>query len=172
MTLALGFLHPALLWAIPLAAVPILIHLLNRRRYQKVRWAAMEQLLAALKRNRRRLRMEQWLILLLRVLAVLLLVFAISRPQLTGSVLGEVRTHHVVLLDDSGSMTQRQGATNVFRAAVERVDNLVGDLVETRERDLFTELSAVDGQPRPQRSSHRGALRPSAGVTSISSPET
>src|SRR5262245_47966344 len=109
--LALGFLHPALLWALPLAAVPIVIHLLNRRRFHRVRWAAMDSLLAALKRNRRRLRMEQWLVLLLRVMAVTLLALLVARPQVTGSVLGDVRTHHVVCLDDSASMAHRQGAT-------------------------------------------------------------
>ena len=76
--IGLGFLNPLLLWALPLAAVPILIHLLNRRRFQRVRWAAQEFLLAALKRNRKRLRMEQWLVLLLRTLAVILLVILAS----------------------------------------------------------------------------------------------
>ena len=43
--LAFAFLNPLLLWAVPLCAVPIVIHLLNRRRFQKVPWAAMEFLL-------------------------------------------------------------------------------------------------------------------------------
>ena len=76
---ALGFLNPLLLWALPMAAVPIIIHLLNRRRFQKIPWAAMEYLLAAMKRNRRRLRMEHWILLALRTLAVLLLVFLVGR---------------------------------------------------------------------------------------------
>ena len=53
--LALAFLNPFLLWAVPLCAVPIIIHLLNRRRFKIVPWAAMEYLLAAMKRNRKRL---------------------------------------------------------------------------------------------------------------------
>ncbi|MEY3160846.1 MAG: hypothetical protein RIT25_837, partial [Planctomycetota bacterium] len=69
--LLLAFLNPMLLWALPLCAVPIVIHLLNRRRFQVKQWAAMEYLLNAMKRNRKRMRMEQWLVLLLRVLAVL-----------------------------------------------------------------------------------------------------
>ncbi len=39
--LSLGFFNPALMWLVPLAAIPIIIHLLNRRRFQKVPWAAM-----------------------------------------------------------------------------------------------------------------------------------
>lgn len=140
--IALGFLHPALLWALPLASVPIIIHLLNRRRFNKVRWAAMEYLLAALKRNRRRLRMEQWLVLLLRVLAVSLLALLVARPQMSGSVLGDVRTHHVICMDDSASMAQRRGATDTFKAAVERILQLSSDLVDTRSGDLLTILLA------------------------------
>ena len=111
--LGLAFLNPLLLWALPLAAVPIIIHILNRRRFQKVPWAAMDFLLKAMKRNRKRLRMEQWLVLLLRVLAVLLLISLVSRPQLGGSSLLGSRTHHVVVLDDSASMSQRSGSTDL-----------------------------------------------------------
>ena len=98
--LSLGFFNPMLLWALPLAAVPIIIHLLNRRRFNKVPWAAMEYLLRAMKRNRRRMQMEHWIILLLRTLAVIFLVFLVTRPQLTGGSILRARTHHVICLDD------------------------------------------------------------------------
>lgn len=136
--LALAFLNPLLLWALPLAAVPIVIHLLNRRRFLRVPWAAMEFLLAAMKRNRKRLRMEQWLVLLLRTLAVLLLVSLVSRPQLGGGSLLGTRTHHVVVLDDSASMTQRSGSTVLFERAQDRVRSLVDDLATRRGGDLFS----------------------------------
>lgn len=136
--LALAFLNPLLLWALPLAAVPIVIHLLNRRRFQKLPWAAMEYLLAAMKRNRKRLRMEQWLVLLLRTLAVLFLVSLVSRPQLGGGSLLGTRTHHVVVLDDSASMTQRSGSTSLFDRATDRVRALAEDLATRRNGDLFS----------------------------------
>lgn len=136
--LAIAFLNPLLLWAVPLCSVPIIIHLLNRRRFKKVPWAAMEYLLAAMKRNRKRLRMEQWLVLLLRTLAVLLLVALVSRPQLgAGGLLGS-RTHHVVVLDDSASMTQRSGSTTLFVKAQDRVRTMVDDLAQRRSGDLFS----------------------------------
>src|SRR5678815_5141893 len=103
--LALAFLNPLLLWALPLAAVPIVIHLLNRRRFKRVPWAAMEFLLAAMKRNRKRLRMEQWLVLLLRTLAVVFLALLVARPQRAGGALLGSRTHHVVVFDDTASMS-------------------------------------------------------------------
>ncbi len=136
--LALAFLNPLLLWALPLCAVPIVIHLLNRRRFHRVPWAAMEFLIAAMKRNRKRLRMEQWLVLLLRTLAVLLLVSLVSRPQLGGGGLLSTTTHHVVVLDDSASMTQRSGSTVLFQHAQERVRVLAEDLAQRRGGDLFS----------------------------------
>lgn len=148
MMLGLAFLNPLLLWALPLAAVPIIIHILNRRRFQKVPWAAMDFLLKAMKRNRKRLRMEQWLVLLLRVLAVLLLVSLVSRPQLGGSALLGSRTHHIVILDDSASMAQRSGSTALFEKAQDRIKLLADDLGARRQGDIFS-LVTTSGAQEP-----------------------
>ncbi|HEB54442.1 MAG TPA: hypothetical protein ENI87_14415, partial [bacterium] len=145
--IGLAFLNPLLLWALPLAAVPIIIHILNRRRFKRVPWAAMEFLLRAMKRNRKRLRMEQWLVLLLRVLAVLLLVSLVSRPQLGGGGLLGSRTHHVIVLDDSASMTQRSGSTDLFEKAQDRVRVLADDLAQRRQGDLFSIVRASALEP-------------------------
>jgi hypothetical protein len=136
--LALAFLNPLLLWALPLAAVPIVIHLLNRRRFKRVPWAAMEFLLAAMKRNRKRLRMEQWLVLLLRTLAVVFLALLVARPQLAGGALLGSRTHHVVVFDDTASMSQRMGSTSLFDHAQDQIRALADKLGESRSGDLFS----------------------------------
>jgi hypothetical protein len=71
-------------WALTLgvaagaASIPIIIHLLNRRRFRIVIWAAMKFLLAAQKQNTRRMRLEQLLLLAVRVLLVLLIVGAMA----------------------------------------------------------------------------------------------
>ena len=83
----MSFLQPLLLAALPLVARPIVIHLINQRRYQTIRWAAMMFLLAANKMSRGPARLRQYLIMALRILAVAGLVFAASRP-LTGGWLG------------------------------------------------------------------------------------
>ena len=71
--LAFGFITPACAVAgLLLASIPIIIHILNRRRYKTVPWAAMEFLLRAMKKNRRRLKFEQWLLLATRCLVLLL----------------------------------------------------------------------------------------------------
>jgi hypothetical protein len=108
--LAAGLLTPAFLWAgAALVAVPILIHILNRRRYKVVPWAAMEYLLAAMKKNRRRLKFEQWILLAARCLVMLLLGLALARPlgcdrnSLAGLV-GRRTGLSVFVIDNSYSM--------------------------------------------------------------------
>src|SRR5829696_9976432 len=60
------------------AAVPIIIHLLNRKRFVIVPWAAMRFLLAAQRKNVRRLRLEQWILLAIRILIGVLIVGAMA----------------------------------------------------------------------------------------------
>ena len=97
------FVNPWLLGGIALAAAPIIIHLLNRRRFQVHDWAAMEFLLQASVSNRRRIRFEALLLLLLRVLLILLLVFTVARPILTGGGAWH-EDERVIILDDAFSM--------------------------------------------------------------------
>src|SRR3954470_7509124 len=80
--LAVGFLAWGFFWAgLGLVSIPIIIHLLNRRRYKVVNWAAMEFLLRAMRKNRRRLEFEQWLLLATRCLLIFLLGAALARPM-------------------------------------------------------------------------------------------
>ena len=83
------FLQPLLLVGLPLVALPVIIHLINQRRYQTIRWAAMIFLLAANKMSRGYAKLRQFLILLFRVLAIAGLIFAVSRP-LAGGWLGRL----------------------------------------------------------------------------------
>lgn len=116
-----AFVHPGLaIAAVGLSAVPILIHLWNRRRHRPVRWAAMAFLLAAYKRSTRRLHVEQYLLLALRCAIVILFGLAIARPVLSrGAWLGgTVRRHHVLVIDNSFSMQAPtdDGRTNLARS--------------------------------------------------------
>lgn len=79
--LAFGFASPALLGWLALAAVPVLIHWLFRRRYREVSWAAMQFLHEAVRKQSRRTRLEQLLLLAARVLILALIVFAFARPR-------------------------------------------------------------------------------------------
>src|SRR3954463_5366686 len=79
--LAVGFVTWSFFWAgLAAVSIPIIIHILNRRRFKTVTWAAMDFLLRAMKKNRRRLRFEQWVLLATRCLVVFLLGMALARP--------------------------------------------------------------------------------------------
>ena len=107
-----------------LFAVPLIIHLLNRQRYKRRRWAAMEYLLIAFKKQRRRLRVENLLLLLLRCLIPLILALAIARPVLReGGPLAGLGTsaHYFVILDASYSMGyQPEGGLSPFSSSISR----------------------------------------------------
>src|SRR5215468_3366722 len=90
----MNFVQPMLLAALPLVALPIIIHLINQRRYQTVRWAAMMFLLAANRMSRGYARIRQWLIMAMRMAAIAGLIFAISRPLAGTGRRREVRYDH------------------------------------------------------------------------------
>ena len=131
----LAFLFSTPLSALAVAAgaasVPIIIHLLNRKRYHVVVWAAMKFLLAAQRKNIRRLRLEQWLLLAVRTLLVLLLVAAMASvmgwaeplwqrlfPGAPVPAAGGGRTHRILVIDGCFTMaTKRSDAETRFDAA-------------------------------------------------------
>ena len=133
---------PLLWWGLPLVAAPVVIHLINLLRHRRVPWAAMEFLLASQKKYRTRVLLKQLLLLALRVAAILGIVMVMARPRWThalGQFLGDVRTSHVVLLDDSYSMGDRTGADGADAAtAFDRgrrvVERICGDLLAARGR--------------------------------------
>jgi hypothetical protein len=78
--IAFGITDLPMLGWLAAAAIPIIIHLWSRRKYRETSWAAMEILLAALKRQSRRMRFQQWILLAIRVSIVVLIVLALSEP--------------------------------------------------------------------------------------------
>ncbi len=137
------FLNSILLWSgLALAAGPIIIHLLNRRRFRILDWAAMEFLLESVRRNRRRVRIEELLLLLLRILVIALMGAALARPfvgeRSLASVLGmKARADHIIVLDDSYSMAQRIGTETIF----DRARNAVAKIAErAAPEDTFAVL--------------------------------
>ncbi|MCG6156295.1 BatA domain-containing protein [Rubinisphaera margarita] len=116
---------------VALVSIPIIIHLMNRLRYRTVRFAAMEFLLQSQEQNRRRLLFEQLLLLLLRILIVLAIVALFARLLLDPSqlsLLEKNETHHLIVLDDSGSMRDRWGETTAYGEALQTLKRLVSDL--------------------------------------------
>ncbi|HET6881014.1 MAG TPA: BatA domain-containing protein, partial [Pirellulales bacterium] len=145
---SLTFLNQPLLWGMALAAIPIVIHLLFRRRFRRVDWAPMHYLKLSIQRNRRRVRIEQLLLLMLRTLLILLLFFFVARPVMHAAGLGKwlggrSRTSQILVIDDSLSMGYREGGRSAFDRAKELAVSLLDGVAQ---KDRFTLL--VASRPR------------------------
>jgi len=129
-------------------SVPIIIHILNRRRFKVIDWAAMKFLLDALRKNRRRLRIEELILLALRCLIILLLGVALARfvgcSQLDRLGLIEGQRTVVFVLDDSYSMGQVRGSRTAFSVAVDDLKSRIGQL---RGKDQVAILLTSRAQP-------------------------
>lgn len=125
----LTFLNPAVLWGGLAGLVPILLHLWQRRRPRRVPFTDLRFLEEGQARRARRLALRQWLLLLLRVLAILSVVAAAARPRLGGSAaLPGGAMSLVAVLDASASMqTQEEDGTR-FAQAVRACAALAGAL--------------------------------------------
>src|SRR5262245_4700008 len=113
------------------AALPIVIHLWSRRKYRQEQWAAMTFLLAALRKNARRIQVDQWILLAVRTLILLLFALALADPHssLLSNWTGHTgdQTHVILVLDGSYSMDYRSGDSSRFQAAKKVARQLVAD---------------------------------------------
>ncbi len=145
----MSFLAPFLLFALPLAALPVIIHLIHLHRRRTIPWAATMFLRMAQKMNRGFSRIRQFLILAARVLAVLALIFVVSRPLAGGwlGLTGGAPEVVLVLLDRSASMEQRNLASAQSKRAsaltkmAEGIEDLFGD------RTKVVLIDSATGQP-------------------------
>ena len=106
----MSFLNTIMLAGLAAVAVPIIIHLLNRRKFKTVTWAAMKFVKLSVDQNQRRMRIEDLILLLIRCALVALLALALARPALKDSstdVLGQAKVTGIVILDNSYSMDLR-----------------------------------------------------------------
>lgn len=124
----MGFLNIAFLFGLVAAAVPIIIHLLNRRRVKKIKFSSLEFLDEVNKQRMRRINLRRILILILRTLAILALVFAFARPTLRSGLLfaGSAPKNVIVCLDASYSM----GAAMETGSAFDVAKKIAGEIVD------------------------------------------
>jgi hypothetical protein len=143
------FLQPLLLVALPLAALPVIIHLIHLYRRRRVKWAAMLFLHAAQRMNKGLSRLRQILILALRVLALATIVLMVARPLAGGwlGLTGGAPDTVLVLLDRSGSMSQMNTATGVSKltGGLRNVAKAIADAVGTRSHLVL--IDSATGKP-------------------------
>ena len=164
----MSFLEPFLLALLPLAALPVIIHLINQRRFQTIDWGAMRFLLEANRMSRGFARIRQWIILALRVLAVAGLIFAISRPLARGwlGLAGGGRSDvTLILLDRSPSMSAQADGS-----AATKLETGVRQLAQTLATLGSSQWVLIDGATlTPQTLKSPEELLKSAHATAASS---
>jgi Aerotolerance regulator N-terminal len=163
-----------LAWGALLGVIPIIIHLLNRRRFRTVYWAPMRYLKLTIQKNRRRIEIEQILLLLLRISLFLLLFFFLARPVLNPTGLERWlgsggRSSQIVLIDDSLSMGYAGAAdAGAFQRAREMA---AGFLAASRLTDRFT-LVASSAPRSPVLHEVEGTRRDELRAAALSLPLT
>jgi hypothetical protein len=146
------FAAPGLLAAGALAiALPVLIHLLFRRRKRPVPWAAMSILREAIRRTERRRRIERWVLLALRCLLVACVAAAVAEPlwrgadAATGSAASAIDA--VIVLDDGvAQQCVSSGLTGLARAQADALAVL--DALSAGDRAALVLAGSTDAGPR------------------------
>lgn len=142
------FLSPILLWFLAAAAVPVAIHLLNRRRHKTIQWAAMRFLLKATRESRGKKKLRHILILTCRALGIAALALAAARPIASGLLGwggGSIDTV-VLILDRSASMETKPGDGLGSRRelVIEKIRDTMKDLGSPR----LVLIDSANGQPQ------------------------
>ena len=147
------FLNPWMLLGGLAVASPILIHLLNKRRFKIIEWAAMDFLFEADKKNRRRVQLENFILLLLRCLAMLLVALMFSRPFLPSSVTSVLqqaqKLERVILIDDSLSQAVLRDSVPAFNVAKESAKELIGRFAESDKTEDWLTIMLTSNPDQP-----------------------
>jgi uncharacterized membrane protein len=134
------FVHGAYAWFAAGMAIPLIIHLLHRQRFRRERWGAMQFLLNAIRKTQRRIRLENLILLLIRMLVMGFLAMAIMRPFFKESplaALSDSNINYVFVIDNSMSMGyKRAKGTQLDMAKTAATDML--DKLTFSSNDTFT----------------------------------
>ena len=133
-------LHPGFAWFAMGGLIPIIIHLLHRQRFRRVRWGAMQFLLNAIKKTQRRIRLENLLLLLIRILIMVFLAFAIARPLLKSyawAVPFDSNTNYIFVMDVSYSMGYQRATSSALKIAKRKAVEML-EKIQFSSEDTFT----------------------------------
>jgi len=168
-----NFLHPALFAAGAAAvAIPVIIHLLMRRRRKPIEWAAMRFLLEAYRKHKRRLRLEQWLLLAARCLIIALLGTALARPFFgnANSLTGGPETLYLII-DNSLTASAQSGGDAALARHKQLAASIVGTLDSARgdRVGLITLGSPADAIVMPPSSELTGLTQTIRSIEAVDS---
>ncbi len=123
----LGFLNSFILPALAAAALPILIHLFNKRKTKTVPFSSVRFLKMLESKRIRQLRIYEYLLILIRTLFIIALVLAFARPSLKSSIgsTDDADVTAVIVLDDSYSMQSYEQSLTYFQQAKQTLKRIL-----------------------------------------------
>ncbi|HTX18529.1 MAG TPA: BatA domain-containing protein [Bacteroidota bacterium] len=164
------FLNPFVLFGLAAAAIPLVLHLLNIRRLRTIEFSTLTFLKELQKSQMRRVKLRQWLLLILRTLIVIFVVMAFSRPALRGTFAGlgtHAKTTAVIILDNTFSMSLRNDRGVFLRQAQNSALGLV-DLLGEGDDAIFIRLSDLPAATIAEPTHDFQLLRESIGQSEVS----
>ncbi len=139
------FLNPSILFGLFAASIPLIIHLLNLRKLQRIEFSTLAFLKELQQAKIRKVKIKQWLLLLLRTLIIIFLVLAFARPTLKSNsfITGNstAKSSALFILDNSFSMSYVGTNGSYFNKSKKIIKNIVSSM---EEGDNFTLLINSD----------------------------
>ncbi len=135
------FVHPWLIWALALTAIPIIIHLFNFRRYKTVYFTNVKFLKEVTEETAVRSKLKHWLVLLSRLLAIIFLVLAFAQPVIPVRDAQPAATGKKgvsVFIDNSYSMSAESDDERLLNRAVRKAREIAGAYDESVRFQLLT----------------------------------
>jgi hypothetical protein len=146
--MAFGFLNGLMLLGLAAVGLPVLAHLISKRRYHVVHWGAM-RFLELGQRTRRRIRLQDLLLLMLRMGLLACLALALARPWGSGAIFSsmanDVRHDLVFVLDGSGSMAWQGAGQTPHQQGVQWIHNALEEL------EAGDTVALIDARQQPRR---------------------
>ncbi|MEW4530581.1 BatA domain-containing protein [Maioricimonas sp. JC845] len=146
--MSFGWLNAAMLLGLAAVALPVIAHLLSKRKYDVVEWGAM-QFLELGQRTRRRIRLEELLLLALRMGVIAIVAMAMARPWMRGGLFAQLtrggQRDVVFVLDSSYSMGWQGKGQTPHDAAIDWIH----DYLETLSTGDTVALLDARSQVRP-----------------------
>ncbi len=145
-----SFLNISVLPALAAAAIPILLHLLNRRRTKTVPFSSLRFLKQLESKRIRHLRLYQLLLIALRTLFIVFLVLAFARPTLQTSLLPgqSAQVTAVIVLDDSYSMQRISAGASAFGIAQKKLKTILSTFSD-KDNVFLLKASQLPTNPQP-----------------------
>jgi len=144
-----SFLNATILLAAVAALIPLIIHLFSKKRVKIIEFSSLRYLKAMQRRQVRRLKIRQLLLLILRMLIIFVAVMAFARPTTKSDLVGtHAAVSAVVLFDNSASMNRYVADGNLYTLALKKTRELLETFSQADEVSLvpLCDVSETDDE--------------------------